>query len=46
MMKRPSYFSLYEIALLSLFGALVFVHWRQVNFERGVSPISLATIIP
>ncbi len=25
MMKRPSYFSLYEIALLSLFGALVFV---------------------
>ncbi len=24
-MKRPSYFSLYEIALLSLFGALVFV---------------------
>ena len=24
-MKRSSYFSLYEIALLSLFGALVFV---------------------
>ena len=22
------------------------LHWRQVNFERGVSPISLATIIP
>jgi len=21
-------------------------HWRQVNFERGVSPIALATIIP
>ncbi len=22
------------------------IHWRQVNFERGVSPIALATIIP
>ena len=22
------------------------LHWRQVNFERGVSPISLVTIIP
>jgi len=27
------------------YTGLVEIHWRQVNFERGVSPISLATII-
>jgi len=33
---------------LSILGLsiLIAIHWRQVNFERGVSPISLVTIIP
>jgi len=37
-----------ESAFFSIHGAKEFQgdHWRQVNFERGVSPISLVTIIP
>jgi len=53
----PLYFPIFGVAIaLSLPEAfkskfihpkrLRGVHWRQVNFERGVSPISLVTIIP